>query len=52
MCAIKTCEEKKGMTIHLPRGLPRITKTILDCGVKFTAELIEKHCYRSILVKH
>ena len=30
---------------------PCITKIILDRGVKVTAELIEKHCHRSPLVK-
>ena len=39
MRAIKTYEEKRGMTIYLPRELPRITKIILDCGVKVAAEL-------------
>ena len=51
MCAIKNCEGKKGMTINLPRELPRITKIILDRGVKVTVKLIGKHCYRSLLVK-
>ena len=51
MCAIKTCEEKRGMTINLPRELPRITKIILNRGVKVKAELIGKHCYKSLLVK-
>ena len=39
------------MTINLPHELPRITKIVLDREVKVTAELIEKHCYRSLLVK-
>ena len=51
MCAIKTCEEKRGMTINLPRELPRITKIILNRGVKVKAELIGKRCYKSLLVK-
>ena len=51
ICATKTCEEKKGMISNLLRELPRITKIVLDREVKVTAELIEKHCYRSLLVK-
>ena len=51
MCAIKTFEEKGGVTIHLPRELLGITKIILDSGVKLTTQLIRKHCYRSLLVK-
>ena len=39
------------MVVHLPRELPRITKIINDCGGKVTAELIEKHCCRSPLIK-
>ena len=39
MRAIKAYEEKRGMTIYLPRELPRITKIILDGGVKVAAEL-------------
>ena len=46
-----TCEEKRGMTSNLPREVPRITKIILDRGVKVIAELIGEHCYRSLLVK-
>ena len=51
MCAIKTCEGKRRMTNNLPHELPRITKIILDRGVKVTAKLIGKQCYRSLLVK-
>ena len=51
ICATKTCTEKRGMTSNLPRELPRITKIILDRGVKVTAELIGEHCYKSLLVK-
>ena len=51
MCAIKTCEGKREMTINLPHELPRITKIILDRGVKVTPKLIGKQCYRSLLVK-
>ena len=40
MLAIKTYDDKRGMTIYLTRELPRITKLILDCGVKVTAELL------------
>ena len=39
MRAIKTYEEKRGMAIYLLRELLSITKIILDCGVKVTAEL-------------
>ena len=39
------------MTSNLPREVPRITKIILDRGVKVTAELIGEHCYKSLLVK-
>ena len=39
------------MVFHLPHELPRITKIINDCGAEVTAELIEKHCRRSPLIK-
>ena len=39
------------MVVHLPRELPRITKFVNDCRAKVTAELIEKHCLGSPLIK-
>ena len=39
------------MVVHLPSELARITKIIIDRGAKVTAELVEKHCHRSPLIK-
>ena len=51
MFSIKACDEQIRMVVHLPRELPRITKIIIVLGANITAELIEKHCRRTPLIK-
>ena len=51
MFSIKACDEKIRMVVHLPRELPCITKIVIVLGAKVTAELIEKHCHISPLIK-
>ena len=48
--AVKTCDESGRMVGHLPRELSRITKFIIDCGAKVTAQLLGTHYRRSPLI--